>query len=89
MEAVLLSAGFYVMEKIGEGNTKLGWGVAGGFGNFFQAPFFWIIQQRWYIHWSLCALAFIFAFISGVLITGLLGKTIKESLIKAGVPTTY
>ena len=89
MEAALLSVGFYVMEKLGEGETKLGWGIAGGLGNFFQAPFFWIINQRWYLHWSLWALAFIFAFISGVLITGLLGKTIKDSLIKAGVPATY
>lgn len=89
MEGALLATGFYIVEKLGEGETKLGWGIAGGFGNFFQAPFFWIIQQRWYLHWSLWALAFIFAFISGVLITGLLGKTIKDSLIKAGVPTTY
>ncbi|MHA1191691.1 MAG: ECF transporter S component [Promethearchaeota archaeon] len=87
-EAAMLSAGFYVMEKLGEGKTKLGWGIAGGIGNFFQAPFFWILNQRWYLHWSLWALAFIFAFISGVLITGLLGKTIKDSLIRAGVPTT-
>lgn len=104
MESILLSAGFYVMEILGEGESKLGWGIAGGIGNFFQAPFFWIMNQRlylyWsmeypyiriysYLHWSLWALAFIFAFISGVLITGLLGKTIKDSLIKVGVPITY
>jgi ABC-type thiamin/hydroxymethylpyrimidine transport system permease subunit len=89
MEGTLLAGGFQIMEKLGEGETKLGWSLAGGIGNFFQAPFFWIINQRWYLHWSLWALAFIFAFISGVLITGLLGKIIKDSLIKVGVPITY
>ena len=89
MEGALLALAFYFMEKINEGETKLGWGIAGGFGNFFQAPFFWIINQRWYLHWVLWLLAFIFAFISGILITGLLGRAIKNALIKAGVPTTY
>ena len=89
IEALFLALGFYMMEKLGEGETKLGWGIAGGIGNFFQAPFFWIINQRWYLHWTLWTLAFIFAFISGVLITGLLGRTVKNSLIKAGVPTTF
>lgn len=89
MEAVFLALGFYLMERFGEGETKLGWGIAGGMGNFFQAPFFWIINQRWYLHWTLWVLAFIFAFISGVLIVGLLGRTVKNSLINAGVPTTF
>lgn len=89
MEGFFLIFGFILMEKIGEGETKLGWGIAGGFGNFFQAPFFWIINQRWYLHWVLWVLAFMFAFISGILITGLLGRAIKNYLIKAGVPTTF
>jgi hypothetical protein len=89
MEGFFLIVGFILMEKIGEGETKLGWGIAGGFGNFFQAPFFWIINQRWYLHWVLWVLAFMFAFISGMLITGLLGRTTKNYLIKAGVPTTF
>lgn len=89
MEGVCLVGGFILMEKIGEGETKLGWGIAGGFGNFFQAPFFWIINQRWALNWTLWVLAFMFAFISGILITGVLGRTIKNYLIKAGVPTTF
>ena len=89
MEAFFLIFGFIIMEHLGEGETKLGWGVAGGIGNFIQAPFFWIINQRFYLHWSLWALAFIFAFISGVFITGILGRSIKNYLIKAGVPTTF
>jgi ABC-type thiamin/hydroxymethylpyrimidine transport system permease subunit len=89
MEAFFLVIGFIVIENLGEGETKLGWGLAGGLGNFFQAPFFWIINQRFYLHWSLWALAFIFAFISGVFITGILGRAIKNYLIKAGVPTTF
>jgi hypothetical protein len=89
IEAFFLSLGFFIMEKIGEGETKLGWAIAGGMGNFFQAPFFWVINQRWYLNWSLWVLAFIFAFLSGILIVGLLGRTVKNYLIKAGVPTTY
>ena len=89
MEAFFLIFGFIIMEHLGEGETKLGWGVAGGIGNFFQAPFFWVINQRFYLHWSLWALAFIFAFISGIFITGILGRSIKNYLIKAGVPTTF
>jgi len=89
IEALFLSLGFLFMEKIGEGETKLGWAIAGGFGNFFQAPFFWVINQRWYLHWSLWILAFIFAFVSGMVIVGLLGRTVKNYLIKAGVPTTF
>ena len=89
IEGIFLAIGFYLMEKLGEGETKLGWAIAGGVGNFFQAPFFWIINQRWYLHWSLWALSFTFAFISGILIVGLLGRTVKNYLIKAGVPTTF
>lgn len=89
MEGFCLIIGFLLMEKLGEGETKLGWGIAGGLGNFFQAPFFWILNQRWHIHFTLWILAFIFAFVSGILITGVLGKVIKENLIKAGVPTTF
>ena len=89
MEGFFLVLGFFFMEKVGEGETNLGWGIAGGFGNFFQAPFFWIINQRWALHWVLWVLAFMFAFISGVLITGVLGRTVKNALIKAGVPTTF
>ena len=89
MEGFCLALGFLLMEKIGEGETKLGWGIAGGFGNFFQAPFFWIINQRWYLHFTLWILAFMFAFISGILITGILGRAIKNYIIKAGVPTSF
>lgn len=89
MEAFFFIIGFIIMEGVGEGESKLGWGIAGGIGNFFQAPFFWIINQRFFLHWSLWALAFIFAFISGVFITGILGRAIKNYLINAGVPTTF
>ncbi len=89
MEGLFLASGFSLMEKIGEGETNLGWGIAGGIGNFFQAPFFWIINQRWHLHLVLWILAFMFAFISGILITGVLGRNVKKYLIKAGVPTTF
>jgi ABC-type thiamin/hydroxymethylpyrimidine transport system permease subunit len=89
MEGVCLVGGFFFMEKLGEGETKLGWGIAGGFGNFFQAPFFWIVNMRWYLPWTLWLLAFMFAYISGILIVGLLGRSVKNYLIEAGVPTTF
>lgn len=89
IEGLCLAVGFFLMEKFGEGETKLGWGIAGGFGNFFQAPFFWILSQRWHLHWTLWVLSFMFAFISGILIVGLLGRLVKNYLIKAGVPTTF
>jgi ABC-type thiamin/hydroxymethylpyrimidine transport system permease subunit len=89
MEGLFLALGFYIVEKLGEGDSKLGWGIAGAFGNFFQAPFIWIVKEKFHLHWSLWALAFIFAIISGILITGILGRTIKNGLIKAGVPTTF
>jgi len=89
MEGACLALGFFLMEKIGEGDTNLGWAIAGGIGNVVQAPFFWIINMRWHLHWILWVLAISFAFISGMLITGLLGKFTKFILIKAGVPTTF
>lgn len=89
MEAYFLVISFVIMEGLREGKTKLGWGIVGGIGNFPQALFFWFINQRFYLHWSLWALASIFAFISGVFITGILGRAIKNYLIKAGVPTTF
>ena len=52
MEGFFLAIGFFFMEKVGEGETNLGWGIAGGFGNFFQAPFFWIINDGRYIGYS-------------------------------------
>ncbi|TXT62834.1 MAG: membrane protein of unknown function [Promethearchaeota archaeon] len=87
LEGFCLVVGFKLMELFKENETKLGWGLAGGFGNFFQAPFFWTLNQRWHFHFSISLLTFLFAFISGVLITGVLGRAIKNHLIQAGVPT--
>lgn len=90
MEGICLIGGFKIMELFGEKDTKLGWGLAGGLGNVVQAPFFWTLNQRWGLFpISLAILTFMFAFISGVLITGVLGKTVKDYLIKAGVPTSF
>ncbi|MFX1236758.1 MAG: ECF transporter S component [Promethearchaeota archaeon] len=88
-EGLFLALGFILVEKVGEGETNLGWAIAGAIGNFFQAPFFWILNQRFYLHWTLWTISFSFAIISGMLIVGLLGRALKNSLIKAGVPTTY
>ncbi len=89
LEGGSLLLGFLIMEKIGEGDTKLGWAIAGGIGNITQVPVFWYLSGKIFIlHISIFIVAMLFAFISGMSIAGLLGNVIKEYLIKAGVPTT-
>ena len=84
LEGASLIFGFWLMEKIKEGDTKFGWSIAGGIGNFTQAPVFWALTGKFVtLHYSLAVLAFIFAFLSGVLITGLLGRTIVKLVQKA------
>ncbi len=79
---------FYLMRRFREDHTKLGWALSGGVGNFVQAPIFWAMAGRLEILPSILAiLAFTFAFISGVLISGLLGRFLVKSLHKAGVPS--
>ncbi|MBN1802329.1 MAG: ECF transporter S component [Candidatus Lokiarchaeota archaeon] len=89
LEASFLALGFILVERFQEGDSRLGWAVAGGIGNFVQAPFFWILNQRFYLNWILWVLAFTFAIISGMLIVGILGRALKNSLIKSGVPTIF
>ncbi|MBA7507188.1 hypothetical protein ES706_05904 [subsurface metagenome] len=87
LEGASLLVGFFIMEHLNEGDSKLGWGIAGGIGNITQVPVFWYISGKLFtLHISLFILAMIFAFLSGVFIAGLLGKVIKDYLIKAGVP---
>ncbi|MBN1802333.1 MAG: ECF transporter S component [Candidatus Lokiarchaeota archaeon] len=88
-EGAFLVLGFILAEKFKEGDTRLGWVVAGGFGNFFQAPFFWLLNQRFYLHWVLWVITFSFAIISGMLIIGIMARSLTNNLIKAGVPTTF
>ncbi len=77
IEALSLVAGFWLMEKLNERDTKFGWALAGGLGNFVQAPIFWFLTGKIFIlHFSLAILSFIFAFLSGCVITGLLGRQI-------------
>jgi hypothetical protein len=89
LEGASLLVGFFIVEQLKEYDTKLGWGIAGGIGNITQVPVFWHLSGKLYIlQTSLFLLAVIFAFLSGVFVTGLLGKVVKDYLIKAGVPTT-
>ncbi len=84
LEGLVLVAGFWLMEKFNESNTNLGWAIAGGLGNFIQAPIFWALAGRFaVIHFSLAILAMIFAFISGCIITGFLGRQIVNLIKKA------
>jgi hypothetical protein len=83
-EGLCLIGGFLFIELIGENKTAFGWAIAGGIGNLPQAPVFWAIAGRFQIlHWSLAAIAFTFAFLSGCFITGFLGRLIAISIKKA------
>ncbi len=42
-EGIFLILGFFIMELFHEGNSNLGWAIAGGIGNASQVPLFWII----------------------------------------------
>jgi ABC-type thiamin/hydroxymethylpyrimidine transport system permease subunit len=85
-EAIFLVIGFYLMEKLNEKETKLGWGMAAGIGNMSQTPFFWIATGKIYIlHWSLFVMAMMFAFASGFIIAGFLGHVVVNRLQKSGI----
>ena len=84
LEGAVLIGGFYLVELIKEEESILGWSIAGGLGNFVQAPIFWFITGKIFIlHYSLAIIAFIFAFVSGYLIAGALGKVIVNLIRKA------
>jgi ABC-type thiamin/hydroxymethylpyrimidine transport system permease subunit len=84
LEGTVLVLGFMLMEKFNEGDTNLGWAIAGGLGNFSQAPVFWALTGKFVtLHYSLAILSLSFAFISGVFITGLLGRGIVYLFKKA------
>ena len=85
-EGTSVLLGFYMVERFNEGETKLGWALANGFGNMTQVPLFWLISGKIYIlHWTLFLMAIMFAFVSGVFIAGLLGKKIVEQVEKANI----
>ncbi|MHA1647362.1 MAG: ECF transporter S component [Promethearchaeota archaeon] len=85
-EGLFLYLGLLIMQALGEGNTKLGWGVAAGLGNLSQVPLFWIITGKIFIlHWSLFVMSCMLGFISGLIIAGLLGKLIVNRILKTGV----
>jgi len=85
-EGIFLIFGFYLIELFHEGNSNLGWAIAGGIGNVSQVPLFWIITGKiWLIHWSLFIMACMFGFISGVFLAGLLGKLISKRIKNSGI----
>ena len=85
-EGALVSIFFWLVEKLGEGDTMLGWCVASGLANVGEVPLFWIISGKIKIyHPSLFILAMMFAFISGVFIAGMLSKLIVKKLKDTGV----
>ena len=84
LEGTVLALVFWMMEKLHESDTKFGWSIAGGVATFIQAPIFWGLNGRYgIIENSIMLVAFIFAFISGVLITGLLGKMVSDLINKS------
>lgn len=85
-EGFFLILGFFLTELFHEGNSNLGWAIAGGIGNVSQVPLFWIITGKiWLIHWSLFVMACMFGFISGVFLAGLLGKLISKRIKNSGI----
>jgi len=85
-EGFFLILGFLLIEFFQEGNSNLGWAIAGGIGNASQVPLFWIITGKiWLIHWSLFVMACMFGFISGVFLAGLLGKLISKRIKNSGI----
>ena len=85
-EGFFLILGFFLVELFHEGNSNLGWAIAGGIGNVSQVPLFWIITGKiWLIHWSLFLMACMFGFISGVFLAGLLGKLISKRIKNSGI----
>ena len=85
-EGFFLILGFFLVELFHEGNSNLGWAIAGGIGNVSQVPLFWIITGKiWLIHWSLFLMACMFGFISGVFLAGLLGKIISKRIKNSGI----
>ncbi|MHA1562671.1 MAG: ECF transporter S component [Promethearchaeota archaeon] len=85
-EGFFLIFGFILIEFFHEGNSNLGWAIAGGIGNASQVPLFWIITGKiWLIHWSLFVMACMFGFISGVFLAGLLGKLISKRIKNSGI----
>jgi len=85
-EGFFLILGFFLVELFHEGNSNLGWAIAGGIGNASQVPLFWIITGKiWLIHWSLFLMACMFGFISGVFLAGLLGKLISKRIKNSGI----
>jgi len=85
-EGFFLILGFFLVELFHEGNSNLGWALAGGIGNASQVPLFWIITGKiWLIHWSLFLMACMFGFISGIFLAGLLGKLISKRVKNSGI----
>lgn len=86
-EGSSLIIGFLIMEHLfKEKGTRLGYAIAGGLGNITQVPFFWIITKKLEIYpVTLFIMAMMFAFISGAVIAGFLGKIIVDKIEKAGI----
>lgn len=85
-EGVFLLIGLLFIYFTKEKDTYFGWGIAGGIGNIAQVPLFWITTGKIYIlHWSLFVMACMFAFLSGIIITGLLGLLITKKIQESKV----
>ncbi|MHA1371981.1 MAG: ECF transporter S component [Promethearchaeota archaeon] len=91
VEGLSVEFGFLIAKAIKRnGVSTIWWLIAGGLGNAFQPPLFWLIRQKLFIFpWYFVVIASIFAFISGVFLAGLLGKLIIKMLNRAGFRSRY
>ncbi|MHA1672513.1 MAG: ECF transporter S component [Promethearchaeota archaeon] len=85
-EGFFFFLGIILIELTPEKDTYLGWGLAAGLGNISQVPLFWLLTGKIYlIHWTLFVMACLFSFISGMLMAGVLGKTVVDQIKKTGI----
>ncbi len=87
LEGASLEAGFIIPGRMKNAHdSKFRWALAGAIGNVTQPPFFWLLKGTLFMFpWYFITLACVFAFISGALISGLLGLAVVKVLNIAGI----
>lgn len=87
LEGISIELGFYITRSLRRaGKVMHAWGLAGGIGNVTQPPFFWLFMGRLFIFPAyFVVLACVFAFVSGIFISGLLSLSVLRFLEKAGI----
>src|SRR5271157_4268585 len=89
LEGFIVDLILTIAMKYHQEDTKLAWALACGLSCLLQMPVVWLLNGKLLILPLLISLtAFDFAFISGILF-GLLGKLVRDNVIRAGVPVPF